>query len=123
MQQFMEEFGQLAIAANVQLRLSDTNRTSGNYVRLLKEKVRITSNNLQSLEFRWNMFSQAEQAVIANDEDLMEQMAQISLLKQAVADTIAAQQKKCDAVADFSEAEESTGRPSSSQWSRRRLHS
>lgn len=105
MQQFMDEFGQLAIAANVQLRLSDNNRASGNYVRLLKEKVRITSSNLQSLEFRWNTFSQAEQTTIANNEKLMEQMTQISQLKQAVADTIAAQQKKCDAVTDFSAAE------------------
>lgn len=104
MMQYVDEFNQLAIASNVQVRLTEANIESGIYVRILGEKVRMMINTLHSIDYRWNTFNQAEQAYIAENEELMALMAQIQQLRQNVADSIDLQKKKCDAVSDFSSA-------------------
>lgn len=102
---FAEELNQLVMAANVQIRISDANIESGSYTRILKQKVQLVSDRLLTFEYRWNTFTQSEQAVIANDEQLMEIMARTELLKQSLSDTIEAQKQKCEAIDDFISAE------------------
>lgn len=102
---FNEELNQLSMATNVQVRISDANIESGSYIRNLNQKLQLVSDRLMSIEYRWNTFTQSEQAVIANDEHLMELMAQTELLKQSLTDTIESQKKKCEAINDFVEAE------------------
>ena len=102
---FNEELNQLSMATNVQVRISDANLESGSYIRNLNQKLQLVSDRLMSIEYRWNTFTQSEQAVIANDEHLMELMAQTELLKQSLSDTIESQKKKCEAINDFVKAE------------------
>ena len=102
---FIDELNQLTNAGNLRIRISEANIESGAYTRMLSQKLRLMNNQLQSIEFRWNAFTQSEQAVIANNDELMALMAQAQQLKQAVADTIEAQQKRCDAITDFVDAE------------------
>lgn len=102
---FNEELNQLSMATNVQVRISDANLESGSYIRNLNQKLQLVSDRLMSIEYRWNTFTQSEQAVIANDEHLMELMAQTELLKQSLTDTIESQKKKCEAINDFVKAE------------------
>lgn len=60
---------------------------------------------LGTLEFRWKAFLQNAQEEIADSEYLMELMSQVEQLTQAAKDSIAMQQKRCDAMADLVEAE------------------
>ena len=103
--QFMEEFNQLADANSLQIRFSNSNLESGTYSRLLGGKVRLLTENYKTLDFRWNAFTSAEQIEIANDDHLMELMANVQQVRQAVADSINSQQAKCDAVLAFIDAE------------------
>lgn len=102
---FMDELDQLSYASNLQIRISDANIETGSYTRMLNQKVQMVNDRLMSIDYRWNVFKQSEQDVIASDEHLMELMSQTEQLKQAIADTIESQKKKCDAVADFMAAE------------------
>lgn len=102
---FKEELDQLFMAANVQGRISESNIESGAYTRILKQKLQLVSDRLVSIDYRWNTFTQSEQAVIANSEQLMELMAQTELLKQSISDTVEAQKNKCAAIDDFIAAE------------------
>ena len=102
---FWNEYIQLSNASGLQIRITDSNIESGSFIRLFREKVQVMNDGLQSVDFRWNAFVQQEQADLAGNEDLMKQMAQVQNLRQAVADTIAAAQKRCDAIADFIAAE------------------
>jgi hypothetical protein len=106
MMQYVDEFSQLAVASNVQARLTESNLESGIYVRILGEKVRMMNKTLSSIDFRWNTFYQAEQGYIAENDDLMALMTKVQQIRQAVSDSIEMQRKKCDAVSDFCNAKE-----------------
>ena len=105
MMDYVDELNMLVAAGSAKVRFSDANRLSGSFVRILNDKLHMMNSDLHSIELRWKTFIQVEQATIANSEELMEQMAQVELLKKAVADTIASQQRCADAVADFTAAE------------------
>ena len=103
--QFIDEFDQLANDANLRIRITDANLESDSYTRILNTRIATLNNHLQSLDFRWNAFTQAEQADLAASEHLMDLMTQAQQLRQLVTDTIAAQKNKCNALVDFIEAE------------------
>ncbi|MBR5396024.1 MAG: hypothetical protein IK144_13220 [Bacteroidaceae bacterium] len=102
---FRDEYTQLSNICNLQIRISDSNLESSSFTRILREKVQVMNTGLQSLDFRWNAFTQLEQVDIAENEALMEQMTQVQKLRQAVTDSIAAAQQKCNAITDFVAAE------------------
>ena len=102
---FRDEYTQLSNICNLQIRISDSNLESSSFTRILREKVQVMNTGLQSLDFRWNAFTQLEQVDIAENETLMQQMTQVQKLRQAVTDSIAAAQQKCNAITDFVAAE------------------
>ena len=102
---FRDEYTQLSNICNLQIRISDSNLESSSFTRILQEKVQVMNTGLQSLDFRWNAFTQLEQVDIAENETLMQQMTQVQKLRQAVTDSIAAAQQKCNAITDFVAAE------------------
>lgn len=102
---FGDEYTQLSNICNLQIRISDSNLESSSFTRILREKVQVMNTSLQSLDFRWNAFTQLEQVDIAENETLMQQMTQVQKLRQAVTDSIAAAQQKCNAITDFVAAE------------------
>ena len=103
--QFMDEFNELSNASTMQIHMTESNIESGTYIHILHDKLSMLNNRLQSVGYRWNAFIQLEQPDIAESEDLMELTAQIQTLRQAIADTITSQQRKCDAIAEFLSAE------------------
>lgn len=103
--QFMDEYNELANASNMQIRITESNIESGTYSHILHDKLSMLRNGLQSISYRWNAFIQLEQPDIADSEHLMELMTQVQTLSQAVTDTIASQQRKCDAITEFLSAE------------------
>ena len=104
-QLFMDDFTQLANACDLHIRMSESTIESGTYTHILQEKLNVLNAGLQSIDFRWNAFTQLEQPDIADSEHLMELMTQVQNLRKAVSDSISAQQRKCDAIADFLTAE------------------
>ena len=104
-QLFMDDFTQLANACDQHIRMSESTIESGTYTHILREKLNVLNTGLQSVDYRWNAFTQLEQPDIADSEQLMELMTQVQNLRKAVADSISAQQRKCDAIADFLTAE------------------
>lgn len=101
MGEFSDELNLLASASNLNIRITDANLESGTYTRIFKDKVNMMSQKLQNIQFRWDAFTQSEQIEIAESETLMEEMARIQLLKQAVTDTIDSQRNRCQAIEDF----------------------
>ena len=104
--EFADELNRLSHASNLQIRISESNIESGTYTRILQEKINIMSTDFQSIDYRWTALTQAEQSDIAKSKYLMELMGNVQSIKQAVADTIASQQQKCQAISDFLAAEQ-----------------
>lgn len=102
---FIDEYDQLANNPNLEIRITEANLKSESYARLLSTRLGTLNNSLNTLDFRWNAFSQAMQTDIAASEFLMSLMTQVQQLRQTATDTIAAQQNKCNAIADFIKAE------------------
>lgn len=107
MSQFIDDFNQLYNTCNRQIRFSEANLQNGSsLVRILSQKILLLNNDFNSIEFRWNTFFQSAQADIANSDYLMNLMTQVEQFKQEVADSIASQQQKCNALSDFIAAEQ-----------------
>ena len=107
MSAFINDFNQLYNTCNRQIRFSEANLQNGSsLVRILSQKILLLNTDYNSIEFRWNTFSQSAQADIANSEYLMNLMTQVEQFKQEVADSIASQQQKCNALSDFITAEQ-----------------
>ena len=102
---FIDELNQLSNTGNMRIRISEASIESGAYTRMLNQKIGIMNSKFKHLDFRWNVMVQMNQVIIAENESLMELMTQAQQLKQAIADTIASQQKQYDAITDFVEAE------------------
>ena len=60
---------------------------------------------LNSFSVRWDTYSQAQQVYIADNDSLLNKVADIQQMKQAVTDTLAARQQMYDQLTTFSKAE------------------
>lgn len=60
---------------------------------------------LNSFSVRWDTYSQAQQVYIADNDSLLNKVADIQQMKQAVTDTLAARQTMYDQLSTFSKAE------------------
>ena len=70
------------------------------------------ANRLKSLSFavgsfssRWEAYSQAQQVYIADNDSLLNQLAQIQQMQQMVSDTLASRQQQYDQLCSFAKAE------------------
>ena len=106
MMEFVDDFNRFTLPNSLQVRFSKSNLQSSSFVRILRQKVHLQSNDYHSVEFRWNAFIQSKQTDIANSEYLMGLMAEVEEIKQAAHDSLDALQKKSDALADFIDAEQ-----------------
>ena len=106
MLQYVDDFTQLAIVNDMQMRFSEGIPLSMSYVQVLNDKIKRLNDSFKAMDVRWTTFVQAMQLEIAEDEELMNLMTRVQQVKQTVADSIAAKQQKCDALTDFAKAEE-----------------
>jgi len=102
---YIDELNQLFAANNMQIEIAGNGESLDSYTRILDQKIRLLDGDFKAFDFRWNTFLQTEQPTIANDEELMNLMTQVQMLKQEIADSIDVQKQKCEAVGDFSAAE------------------
>ena len=106
MMQYADDLNQLAVICNMNFTFSNSSPLSTSYVNVLNSKMKMVQESYNAIDMRWNTFTQAMQADIADSENLMELMTQVQQLKQMVADTLASKKQKVDALGDFAHAEE-----------------
>ena len=98
MMQYADDLNQLAVICNMNFTFSNSSPLSTSYVNVLNSKMKMVQESYNAIDMRWNTFTQAMQADIADSENLMELMTQVQQLKQMVADTLASKKQKVDAL-------------------------
>lgn len=86
--------------------LNEQNLQSAYYIRTLDEKAQSLNRRMQAFDVKWEAFSASNLAYVANFDTLMEMTTQTQLLKQEVANAITAQVDRCNAIKDFTAAED-----------------
>lgn len=69
------------------------------------DKLTEANQQVTTIDTKWNAYYQARQSVIADDDSLLQIVADYQLVKQTVLDSIAAKQHYFDAQKSFAEAE------------------
>ena len=69
------------------------------------ERMRMLTRAMNSFNARWDAYSQAQQVYIADNDSLLNKLAEIQQMRQIVADTLASRQKQYDQLTAFSKAE------------------
>jgi len=100
------ELDGLAEDTKKQTAISERDLRTAYSVRTLEAKSQRLNSRLQALNVKWDAFNASYLGFISENDTLMERMTQAQLLKQSLADTIAAQQTKCQAIKDFIAAEQ-----------------
>ena len=72
---------------------------------VVSERLKSLSSALTSFSTRWDTYSAAQQVYIADDDSLLNRVAIIQQMRQAVTDTLAARQQQRDQLVAFSTAE------------------
>lgn len=70
------------------------------------DRIRALNAALNSFTVRWNTYSQAQQVYVADNDDLLNKVAQIQQIRQAVADSMAVRQQQYDQLTAFCKAEQ-----------------
>ncbi len=104
MEQYYDEFNQLGIVSNIQIQFSEGMPLTTSYCTVLREKMAVIESHYKAIDMRWTTFIQAMQIDIADNEDLMDQMTKVDLIKQEISDTINSKKLKCQALYDFVDA-------------------
>ena len=69
------------------------------------ERLKTLTRAMNSFNARWDAYSQAQQVYIADNDSLLNKLAEIQQMRQIVADTLASRQKQYDQLTAFSKAE------------------
>ena len=104
MEQYADELTQLGLVTNFQMQFSENIPLTSSYIGVLRVKITALENHFKSIDLRWTTFTQAMQMDIADDENLMEQMSKVQILKQEVSDSIESKKQKYLALSDFLDA-------------------
>ena len=80
MMEYADNLTQLATVCDMQILFSDATPLTSSYVQVLNEKIEKLNSNYQSIDIRWNTFTQAMQIEIADNEELMTLMAELSVI-------------------------------------------
>lgn len=105
LQRFDSELQQLSDVSNRQFRISEHDLHSSYYIRSLNDKVNIINRSLHALDVRWDAFTSTNLTFMSDNDSLMEHLTNTQLLHQAVTDSIAINQQRCEAIANFTNAE------------------
>ena len=70
------------------------------------DRLKALNTALNSFTVRWDTYSQAQQIYVADNEDLLNKVAQIQQIRQAVADSLSTRQQQYDQLTAFSKAEQ-----------------
>ena len=72
---------------------------------VVSDRLKVLTRAMNSFNARWDAYSQAQQVYIADNDSLLNKLAEIQQMRQIVADTLAQRQNQYDQLAAFSKAE------------------
>lgn len=103
--QFKDDLDQLYAVGQMSLPVDGSTGVSESVLSAMDQRMRYLNQSYNALDVKWNTYYQAQQMDIANDEDLMNQVASIEELKQTVKDSLDAKTQAVESVIKFVEAD------------------
>lgn len=100
-QQFIDDLKTLEKDCHDVIMIKDASQLQESQVSAYEWRIKSMDEKLQTFNSCWNTYFIAQQYEIAAHDDLMERVAQLDVLKQAVTDSIAARKNDCAALRDF----------------------
>lgn len=104
-QLFLDDLNYIEEDSRVYLQFQNMSQMQPSLVSAYEWRINQVEAKFQAFNSRWNTYFVAQQYEIAAREDLMDRVAELDVLKQAVADSLAARKQVCAALRDFFESE------------------
>ena len=105
MEAFQEELKQLDALSRFRIDIDTEMPLTDDLLEVISNRLRALSSAMTSYSSRWDAYSQAQQVYIADNEDLLNKMAEIQQEQQSVTDTLASRQQQYDQLTAFAKAE------------------
>lgn len=105
MKVFQEELQQLDALSRFRIDIDVEMPLTDDLLEVISNRIRSLSSAMTSYSSRWDAYSQAQQVYIADNEDLLNKMAEIQQERQSVTDTLASRQQQYEQLAAFAKAE------------------
>ena len=105
MQLFQEELIQLNALSKFRMDIDMEMPLTEPLMDVVSERLKALSSALNSFSTRWNTYSSAQQVYIADNDSLLNRVAIIQQMQQAVTDTLVSRQQQRDNLVAFSTAE------------------
>lgn len=102
---FKEELSQLYTVSMFQLKIDTEMPLTEPLLDVISQRLESLNTALNSFSVRWNTYSQAQQIYVAENDSLLNLVAQIQQMQQIVTDTLASRQQQYDQLAAFTKAE------------------
>lgn len=102
---FEEELNQLYALSRFQMNVDLEMPLTPSLLDAVAGRLNSLSNAVNSFSVRWNTYSQAQQVYIADNDSLLNKVAQIQQMQQIVTDTLASRQQQYEQLSTFSKAE------------------
>ena len=103
---FEEEVAQLYAVSMVQLKVDESMPLTEPLLDAVSDRLKSLNASLNSFNVRWNTYSQAQQVYVAESDSLLNLVAKIQQIQQAVTDTLASKQQQYEQLANFTKAEQ-----------------
>jgi hypothetical protein len=105
MQLFQEELIQLNALSKFRMDIDMEMPLTEPLLDVVSERLKALTSALNSFSTRWSTYSSAQQVYIADNDSLLNRVAVIQQMQQAVTDTLASRQQQRDNLVAFSTAE------------------
>ena len=102
---FEEELAQLYAVSMVELKVDAEMPLTEPLLDAMSNRLKSINTALNSFNVRWNTYSQAQQVYVAESDSLLELVAKIQQIQQAVTDTLASKQQQYEQLSNFTKAE------------------
>lgn len=102
---FQEELMQLHALCKFRVDIDMEMPLTEPLIDVVSERLKALTNALNSFSTRWDTYSSAQQVYIAENDSLLNRVALIQQMRQAVADTLAVRKQQNDDLTAFSTAE------------------
>lgn len=105
MVQFQEELIQLGAVSRVRMDIDMEMPLNEALLDVMGQRLKSLSIAVNSFTSRWNAYSQAQQVYIADNDSLLDKLAEIEQMQKMVTDTLASRQQLYDQLSAFAKAE------------------
>jgi len=102
---FKEDIIQLGNLSRFRMDIDNDMPLTDPLLEAISNRLKSLSLAVNSFSSRWEAYSQAQQVYIADNDSLLNQLAQIQQMQQMVSDTLASRQQQYDQLCAFAKAE------------------